>query len=85
MLPITEFRSCTTPFDEFDSLSYHQTHYAKTHVTESLESVLEDQAVALSLAVALSPVHRARTATAMADRVHVANIAVIGSLIREGR
>jgi len=33
MLPITDFLSCTDPLDEFDSLSYHQTHHAKTYVT----------------------------------------------------
>nr|WP_255568365.1 transposase [Salinarchaeum sp. IM2453] len=33
MLPITDFLSCTDPLDEFESLSYHQTHYAKTYVT----------------------------------------------------
>jgi len=33
MLPITGFLSCTDPLDEFDSLSYHQTHHAKTYVT----------------------------------------------------
>ncbi len=32
MLPITDFLSCTDPLDEFDSLSYHQTHHAKTYV-----------------------------------------------------
>ena len=33
MLPITDFLSCIDPLDEFDSLSYHQTHHAKTYVT----------------------------------------------------
>ena len=33
MLPITDFLSCTDPLDEFESLSYHQTHHAKTYVT----------------------------------------------------
>ena len=33
MLPITDFLSCTDVLDEFDSLSYHQTHHAKTYVT----------------------------------------------------
>mgnify|MGYP000326559606 FL=1 len=33
MLPITDFLSCTDPLDEFNSLSYHQTHHAKTYVT----------------------------------------------------
>jgi len=33
MLPITNFLSCTGVLDEFDSLSYHQTHHAKTYVT----------------------------------------------------
>ena len=33
MLPITDFLSCTDPLDEFDSLSSHQTHHAKTYVT----------------------------------------------------
>ena len=33
MLPITDFLSCTDPLDEFDSLSYHQTHHARTYVT----------------------------------------------------
>lgn len=33
MLPITDFLSCTDLLDEFDSLSYHQTHHAKTYVT----------------------------------------------------
>ena len=33
MLPITDFLSCTDPLDEFDTLSYHQTHHAKTYVT----------------------------------------------------
>src|SRR5699024_99125 len=33
MLPITDFLSCTDPLDEFDSLSYHQIHHAKTYVT----------------------------------------------------
>ena len=33
MLPITDILSCTDPLDEFDSLSYHQTHHAKTYVT----------------------------------------------------
>ena len=33
MLPITDFLSCTDPLDEVDSLSYHQTHHAKTYVT----------------------------------------------------
>jgi SRSO17 transposase len=33
MLPITDFLSCTDPLDEFDSLSYHQTHHAKSYVT----------------------------------------------------
>jgi len=33
MLPITNFLSCTEILDEFESLSYHQTHHAKTYVT----------------------------------------------------
>ena len=33
MFPITDFLSCTDPLDEFESLSYHQTRYAKTYVT----------------------------------------------------
>ena len=33
MLPITDFLSCTDPLDEFESLSHHQTHHAKTYVT----------------------------------------------------
>ena len=33
MLPITDFLSCTDVLDEFDSLSYHQTHHAKSYVT----------------------------------------------------
>ena len=33
MLPITDFLSCTDPLDEFNSLSYHQAHHAKTYVT----------------------------------------------------
>jgi len=33
MLPITNFLSCTEILDEFGSLSYHQTHHAKTYVT----------------------------------------------------
>ena len=34
MLPITDFLSCADPLDEFDSLSYHQTHHAKSYVTD---------------------------------------------------
>jgi hypothetical protein len=34
MLPITDFLSCTDPLDEFSSLSYHQTHYVKTYLTD---------------------------------------------------
>ncbi len=33
MLPITDFLSCTDPLDDFDSLSHHQIHHAKTYVT----------------------------------------------------
>ena len=33
MLPITNHLSCTEPLDDFESLSYHQTHHAKTYVT----------------------------------------------------
>ena len=33
MLPITDFLSCTDPLDEFESLSYHQIHHAKSYVT----------------------------------------------------
>jgi SRSO17 transposase len=32
-MPITDFLSCTDPLDEFDSLSHHQTHHAKSYVT----------------------------------------------------
>lgn len=33
MLPVTNFLSCTEILDEFESLSDHQTHHAKTYVT----------------------------------------------------
>ena len=33
MIPVTDFLSCTEPLDDFESLSYHQTHHAKTYVT----------------------------------------------------
>jgi len=33
MLPITNHLSCTEILDEFESLSYHQTHHAKSYVT----------------------------------------------------
>jgi SRSO17 transposase len=33
MMPVTDFLSCTEPLDEFESLSYHQTHHAKTYAT----------------------------------------------------
>ena len=33
MLPITNYLSCTKILDEFESLSYHQTHHAKSYVT----------------------------------------------------
>jgi hypothetical protein len=33
MLPVTDFLSCKEMLDEFDPLSYHQTHHAKTYVT----------------------------------------------------
>jgi SRSO17 transposase len=32
-MPITNFLSCTEPLDDLESLSYHQTHHAKTYVT----------------------------------------------------
>jgi len=40
MLPITDFLPCTDPLEEFDSLSYHQTHYAKACVTGIAREVL---------------------------------------------
>jgi hypothetical protein len=33
MMSVTDFLSCTEPLDEFESLSYHQTHHAKTYAT----------------------------------------------------
>lgn len=33
MLPITDSLSCTDLLNEFESLSYHQTHHAKAYVT----------------------------------------------------
>jgi hypothetical protein len=48
MMSITDFLSCTDPLEEFDSLSYHQTHHAKAYVTGIAREVLpagSDQAL----------------------------------------
>jgi hypothetical protein len=46
MMPVTDFLSCTEPLDEFESLSYHQTHHAKTYATglAAASSILENRA-----------------------------------------